>query len=72
LEAEPTVQSEVPREELAPVVATAEEPAAVAASSAEGDFEALPEGLHTEHDAGEGLGDALPDLDADFLDFKDE
>jgi hypothetical protein len=32
----------------------------------------LPEGLQTELDAGEGLGESLPDLDADFLDFKEE
>jgi hypothetical protein len=73
LEAEPIAEKEVPGEELAPVVATAEEPVAdVAASTESGDFEAMPEGLQTELDAGEGLGDALPDLDADFLDFKDE
>jgi hypothetical protein len=72
-EAEPIAGTEVPGEELAPVIATAEEPVAdVVASSESGDFEALPEGLQTELDAGEGLGEALPDLDADFLDFKDE
>ena len=33
----------------------------------------MPEGLETELDAGEGLGESLPDLDADFLeDFKEE
>jgi hypothetical protein len=72
-EAEPVAEQVAPGEELAPVVATAEEPVPdVAASAESGDFEALPEGLQTELDAGEGLGDALPDLDADFLDFKDE
>jgi hypothetical protein len=72
-EAEPIVEKEAPSEELAPIIATAEKPVAEVASSAEGDdFETIPEGLQTELDAGEGLGEALPDLDADFLDFKDE
>jgi hypothetical protein len=72
-EAEPVAEKVAPGEELAPVVATAEEPVAdVAATAESGDFEAMPEGLQTELDAGEGLGEALPDLDADFLDFKDE
>jgi hypothetical protein len=71
--AEPVAETEAPSEELAPVVATAEEPAAEAASSSDvGTFEAMPEGLETELDAGEGLGESLPDLDADFLDFKEE
>jgi hypothetical protein len=85
-EAESTAEKEAAAEDLAPVVATAEEPAVEAAASSDvGAFEAMPEGLETELDAGEGLGEALPDLDAgeglgeslpdldaDFLDFKEE
>jgi hypothetical protein len=75
--AEPTAEKEAEREaageELAPAVATAEEPVAEAASSSDvGGFEAIPEGLGTELDVGEGLGESLPDLDADFLDFEED
>jgi hypothetical protein len=77
-ELEPVAGTETPAEELAPAVATAEEPAAegtaaeAATASEAGAFEAMPEGLETELDAGEGLGESLPDLDADFLDFEED
>ncbi len=73
-EAEPVAETEAPSEEVAPAVATAEELVAETPSTGEANaFEAIPEGLETELDAGEGLGESLPDLDADFLeDFKEE
>ncbi len=73
-EAESIAEAEAPSEEGAPAVATTEEPVAETPSTKEASaFEAMPEGLQTELDAGEGLGESLPDLDADFLeDFKEE
>jgi hypothetical protein len=73
-EAESIAEAEAPSEEGAPAVATAEEPVAETPLTKEASaFEAMPEGLQTELDAGDGLGESLPDLDADFLeDFKEE